>query len=124
MFTRFIGGVPTTPGPNTSAKVARCKWEAYRDTNRWCVFYLLPKGGRTDCKSTAIEMGGVSQYLSKVSGSGGRCDSPDFMGNVSETPTPTTCLRSTAVRPPFVRQHFWKNTGGWGHWNVSDFSHV
>ena len=26
----------------------------------------------------------------------------------------------TAVRPPFVRQYFWKNTGGWGHRNVSD----
>ena len=80
----------------------------------------------------------------------------------SETPTPTTCLKSTAVhlqfvrqyaphlyrrtflelsfeeretlqyashlycstppictavRPPFVRQYFWKNTGGWGHRN-------
>ena len=22
--------------------------------------------------------------------------------------------------PPFVRQYFWKNTGGWGHQNVSD----
>ena len=22
--------------------------------------------------------------------------------------------------PPFVRQYFWKNTGGWGHRNVSD----
>ena len=87
------------------------------------------------------------------------------MGNVSETPTPTTCLKSTAVhlqfvrqyaphlyhrtflelsfeeretlqyashlycstppictavRPPFVRQYFWKNTGGWVHRNVSD----
>ena len=26
----------------------------------------------------------------------------------------------TAVRPPFVRQYFWKNAGGWGHRNVSD----
>ena len=88
-----------------------------------------------------------------------------LLGNVSETPTPTTCLKSTAVhlqfvrqyaphlyrrtflasklrrkgnpqyashlycstppictavRPPFVRQYFWKNTGGWGHRNVSD----
>ena len=30
-------GVPTTPNPNTSAKVSRYKWEAYRDTNWWCV---------------------------------------------------------------------------------------
>ena len=88
------------------------------------------------------------------------------MGNVLETPTPTTCLKSTAVhlqfvwqyvphlyrrtflasklkeretqqyashfycstppictavRPPFVRQYFWINTGGWGHRNVSEF---
>ena len=87
------------------------------------------------------------------------------LGNVSETPTPTTCLKSTAVhlqfvrqyaphlyrrafqasgleeretpqyashlycstppictavRPPFVRQYFWKNTGGWGRRNVSE----
>ena len=33
--------------------------------------------------------------------------------------TPPIC---TAVRPPFVRQYFWKNTGGWGHRNVSDSS--
>ena len=33
-----------------------------------------------------------------------------------ETPPPTC----TAVRPPFVRQYFWKSTGGWGHRNVSD----
>ena len=88
------------------------------------------------------------------------------MGNVSETPTPTTCLKSTAVHLQFVRQYaphlyrrtflasklrrkgnpavrlpfvlqyashlcgstppictavLWKNTGGWGHRNVSDF---
>ena len=89
-----------------------------------------------------------------------------WVGNVSQTPTPTTCLKSTAVhlqfvrqyppiciavlswllsfeeretpqyashlycgtppictagRPPFVRQYFWKNTGGWGHRNVSEW---
>ena len=31
--------------------------------------------------------------------------------------TPPIC---TAVHPPFVRQYFWKNTGGWGHRNVSE----
>ena len=36
-FLRFIGSVPTTPDPNTSEKVARYKWEAYRDTNWWCM---------------------------------------------------------------------------------------
>ena len=75
-----------------------------------------------------------------VSTKGGR-----ILGNVSETPTPTTChlqfvrqyaphfYRRTflasklrrkgnpaAVRLPFVRQYFWKNTGGWGHRNVSE----
>ena len=29
----IFGGVPTTPDPNTSAKVSRYKWEPYRDTN-------------------------------------------------------------------------------------------
>ena len=61
-----LGGVPTTPDPNTSAKVSRYKWEAYRDTNWWCIHYFLPYF----CKSIAIEMGGVSPCFSKVSGSG------------------------------------------------------
>ena len=30
---------------------------------------------------------------------------PIFLGNVSETPTPTTCLKSTAVHLQFVRQY-------------------
>ena len=42
-----IGGVPTTPDPNTSAKVSRYKWEAYRDTNWWCIYHFLPGGGHT-----------------------------------------------------------------------------
>ena len=95
------------------------------------------------------------------------CRLVPLMGNVSETPTPTTCLKSTAVhlqfvrqyaphlyrraswllsfeeretlqyashlycsmppictaaRPPFVRQYFWKNTGGRGHRNGSDLT--
>ena len=29
----------------------------------------------------------------------------EVMGNFSETPTPTTCLKSTAVHLPFVRQY-------------------
>ena len=69
-LSQIIGSVPTTPDPNTSAKVSRYKWEAYRDTNWWCIYYLLPGGGAYFCKSIAIEMGGVSQYFSKVSGSG------------------------------------------------------
>ena len=65
-----FGGVPTTPDPNTSAKVSRYKWEAYRDTNWWCVYTTFAKRAAYFCKSTQIEMGGVSRYFSKVSGSG------------------------------------------------------
>ena len=46
----LIGSVPTTPDPNTSAKVSRYKWEAYRDTNWWCIYYFLPQGGHTFAK--------------------------------------------------------------------------
>ena len=93
---------------------------------------------------------------------------PPLLGNVSETPTPTTCPKvwqytpnlygstppiciaalswllsfeeretpqyashlycstppiCTAVRPPFVRQYFWKNTGGWGHRDIPPLCH-
>ena len=43
-------GVPTTPDPNTSAKVSRYKWEPYRDTSWWCIYYFLPRGGHTCAK--------------------------------------------------------------------------
>ena len=47
-FSRmFMGGVPTTPDPNISAKVSRYKWEAYRDANWWCIHYSLPSAGHT-----------------------------------------------------------------------------
>ena len=46
---QIFGSVPTTPDPNTSAKVSRYKWEAYRDTN-WCIYYGLPQGGHTFAK--------------------------------------------------------------------------
>ena len=42
-----LGRVPTTPDPNTLAKVSRYKWEAYRDTNWWCIYYFLARGGHT-----------------------------------------------------------------------------
>ena len=45
-----IGKVPTTPDPNTSAKVSRYKWEPYRDTNWWCIYYFLPRAGHTFAK--------------------------------------------------------------------------
>ena len=37
------------------------KWVAYRDTNWWCMVYVLlsAKGRAFFCKSIAIEMGGV-----------------------------------------------------------------
>ena len=47
---RTVGGVPTTPDPNTSARVSRYKWEADRDTNWWCIYYFLPMGGHTFAK--------------------------------------------------------------------------
>ena len=66
---RSFGNVPTTPHPNTSAKASRYKWEAYRDTNWRDMQNFLQRGGHLFCKSIAIEMGGVSRYFSKVSGS-------------------------------------------------------
>ena len=44
-WAQKVGGVPTTPDPNTSAKAPRDKREAYRDTNWWCICYFLPTGG-------------------------------------------------------------------------------
>ena len=46
----IFGGVPTTPDPSSSAKVSRCKWEAYRDTDWWCIYYFLPGGRHTFAK--------------------------------------------------------------------------
>ena len=68
----FLGGVPMTPDPNTSAQVSQYQWEAYRDTN-WCI-RLSAKRMAYLCESIAIEMGGVSRYFSKVLGS--RIDVP------------------------------------------------
>ena len=36
-----LGVFQRTPDPNTSAKVSRYKWEPYRDTNWWCIYYFL-----------------------------------------------------------------------------------
>ena len=46
----WLGGVQTTPDPNTSAKASRYKWEAYRDTNWWCICYSLPTGAHAFAK--------------------------------------------------------------------------
>ena len=45
-----FGRLPTTPDPNTSARALRYKWEAYRDTNWWCIYYFLPRVGHTFAK--------------------------------------------------------------------------
>ena len=50
IFALFFGGLPSIPHPHTSAKVSRYKWEAYRDTNWWCIYYFLPRGGHTFAK--------------------------------------------------------------------------
>ena len=50
LLTWKFGGVQTTPDPNTSAKISRYKWEAHRDTNWWCIYYFLPRGGHTFAK--------------------------------------------------------------------------
>ena len=36
---------PPLTRPNTSAKVLRYKWEAYRDTDWWCIYYFLQEEG-------------------------------------------------------------------------------
>ena len=73
----YFGSVPTTPDPNTSAEVSRCKWEAYRDTN-WCRIYT------TFCQEKGILLqkyrdrnGRCIAILFKSIGVRGRCDSPD-----------------------------------------------
>ena len=38
----MFGSVPATPDPDTFAKVSRYKWEPYRDTYWWCIYYFLP----------------------------------------------------------------------------------
>ena len=44
------------------------------------VYTLLSAKRRAySCKSIAIEMGGMSQFFSRVQGSGGRSDSPELV---------------------------------------------
>ena len=63
----------------------------------------------------------VRQYTSNLYGSTPPiCIAPCFPGFQDSKKkgkpcgTPPIC---TAVRPPFVLQYFWRNTGGWGHRN-------
>ena len=65
------------PDPNTSAKVSRCKWEPYRNTNQWCIYYILPRGGHTLAK-VCHRNGRRIAILFKSVGVRGRFDSPEF----------------------------------------------
>ena len=71
-----IGSVPTTPDPDTSAKVSRYKWEPYRDTNWWCIYYFLPRGRHIFAK-VCHRNGRCIAILSKSIGVRGRFDSPE-----------------------------------------------
>ena len=73
----ILGSVPTTPDPNTSAKVSRYKWEAYRDINWWCIHYSLPKGGHTFAK-VCHRNGRCIAILFKSIGIRGRFDAPEI----------------------------------------------
>ena len=71
--------VPTTPDPNTSEKVSRYKWEAYRDTNWWCI-------GATLCQEEGIFLqkyrhrnGSCIAILFKSIGVRGCFDSPECL---------------------------------------------
>ena len=45
---RFVGNFPTTPDQNISAKISRYKGTL--DTNWWCKYHFLPRGGHTLAK--------------------------------------------------------------------------
>ena len=72
----FKGSVPTTPDPDTFAKVSRYKWEPYRDTNWWCIYYFLPRGRHIFAK-VCHRNGRCIAILFKSIGVRGRFDSPD-----------------------------------------------
>ena len=76
--------VPTTPDPNTSEKVSRYKWEAYRDTNWWCIYYFLPRGGHTFAKVCHRNGRGIA-ILFKSIGVRGCFDSPESYGCIHGT---------------------------------------
>ena len=76
----WIRRVPTTPDPNTSEKVSRYKWEAYRDTNWWCIYYFLPRGGHTFAK-VCHRNGRCIAILFKSIGVRGCFDFPEWSAN-------------------------------------------
>ena len=73
----IIGGVTTTPDPNTSAKVSRYKWEPYRDTNWWCTYYFLPRGGHTLAKVCHRNGRCIAIFFRSI-GVRGRFDTPEL----------------------------------------------
>ena len=77
-----LRSVQTTPDPNTSEKVSRYKWEAYRDTNWWCIYYFLPRGGHTFAK-VCHRNGRCIAILFKSIGVRGCFDSPDLRFRVT-----------------------------------------
>ena len=60
----------STPDSNTSAKVSRHEWKAHGDTNWWCIYSFLSRGGILLLKDRDRNRGGVLRCFSKVSGSG------------------------------------------------------
>ena len=88
----FLGGVPTTPDPNTSATTIAMQWEAYRDTNWWCIYDFLPRGGHTFAKYRDRN-GRCIAILFKSIGVRGRRDSPEF-------PKKNSVLGQFSSRPP------------------------
>ena len=101
--------VPTTPDPSTSAQVSRYKWEAYRGTNWWCIYYFLPKEGIL-LQKYRDRNGRCIAILFKSIGVRGRFDSPEtFQGLTTggcapgrfATPWPSSSLRAQgrAIHP-------------------------
>ena len=79
----LFGGVPTTLDPNISAKVSRYKWEAYHDTNWWCIYYFLPRGQHTFAK-ICDRNGRCIAIIFQSIGVRGRFDSPDLLRSIAD----------------------------------------
>ena len=86
--TLDIGGVPTTPDPNTSAKISRYKWEAYRDTNWRLVHTTFCQGEGILLQKYRDRNGRCIATLFKSIGVRGRLDSPEV----------TTCVANYPVK--------------------------
>ena len=53
---QLFGSVPTTSDPNTSAKLSRYKWEAYRETKIGGEYATFCQGKGIFLQSIAVEM--------------------------------------------------------------------